>query len=55
MVRMVRKVNLEHLVLLASLVPMVLTESLARRETPVHLATLDPRDHKVNPYMHVYM
>ena len=46
MARMVRKGNLGHRVILASLVPMVLTDSLARRETRVYLAPLDPRDHK---------
>ena len=45
---MVRKGNLEDLVLLASLVPMELMDSLTRRVTRVHQA---PLDHKVRVIM----
>ena len=47
MAEMVRKENLEHQVLLAALVPMVLTDSLAKREKRAKLAPREPLDHKV--------
>eukprot|EP00731_Ephydatia_muelleri_P013224 Em0007g534a len=54
MAKMVRKENREHPVLLAALVPMVLMESLARKERRVYLVPREPLESWTTRHYHIF-